>query len=166
MTLTDRGKRISDAKRRTSRWGGASAEYRAEFTVWYNMIQRCTNERHPNYRRYGDRGITVCRRWLRSFWAFLADVGRRPSAAHSLERGNNDKGYSPSNCVWATSAQQRRNTSRNFNVTHDGVTKCAADWAKQLGMTAEGFKARVRRWGVELAFSTPVRRREVVQCHQ
>jgi hypothetical protein len=83
---------------------GASATYE----TWKGMVQRCTN---PNDRRrwenYGGRGITVCERWLK-FENFLADMGERPKGL-TLDRKNNDKGYSKANCRWATRSEQMRN---------------------------------------------------------
>ncbi len=75
---------------------------------WCNLIQRCTNPKHPKHKDYGGRGITVCRRWLK-FENFLADMGEKPAPRMSVERTNNDKGYSPSNCIWATNKVQANN---------------------------------------------------------
>lgn len=82
-----------------------------EYAAWGAMIQRCTNPRHPRWKYYGARGITICQRWRDSFPAFLADMGPRPSAGHSLDRVNNDGHYEPSNCRWATWPEQRANRS-------------------------------------------------------
>lgn len=71
--------------------------------------QRCTNPNDQNWRRYGGRGITMCDRWLSSFENFLSDLGRRPAADYSLDRVDNERGYSPDNCRWATASEQARN---------------------------------------------------------
>jgi len=75
------------------------------------MKDRCLNKSAPAYAAYGGRGIRVCKRWQKSFQAFLKDVGRRPSTNHSLDRINNNtkRGYCPSNVRWATKRQQARN---------------------------------------------------------
>lgn len=75
------------------------------------MIQRCTNPNNPAWRLYGGRGITVCARW-RDFPAFLADMGERPNGL-TLDRIDNDRGYEPGNCRWATWSEQRSNQRRN-----------------------------------------------------
>jgi hypothetical protein len=80
-----------------------------EMNAWKALIQRCVNQRNPQYRNYGGRGITVCVRWLESFENFLADMGRRPSADHSIDRINNDGHYEPGNCRWTTGEVQRQN---------------------------------------------------------
>jgi hypothetical protein len=80
-----------------------------EYTCWRNIKARCLNQRHPAYADYGGRGIAVCPAWRDSFKVFLADVGSRPSAAHSLDRIDNDRGYEPENCRWVTIDVQARN---------------------------------------------------------
>ena len=77
------------------------------YVAWSNMWARCTNPKRRDYKNYGGRGITVCDTW-KSFEAFLADMGDKPQNK-SLDRINNDKGYAPENCRWATSSEQRRN---------------------------------------------------------
>ena len=72
------------------------------------MKQRCGNTNHPDYQEYGGRGITVCQAWRESFDAFYADMGDRPEGC-SLDRINNDLGYSPENCRWADKWQQANN---------------------------------------------------------
>jgi hypothetical protein len=89
------------------------------YETWKAMRQRCLNPRNPSYPRYGGRGITICDRWL-SFENFLTDMGERPEGK-SLDRINNDLGYSPNNCRWATNKEQSRNR-RSCVYVQDGVT--------------------------------------------
>jgi hypothetical protein len=73
------------------------------------MKTRCLNPNTDDFKHYGGRGISICDRWLDSYEAFLADMGRRPSAKHSIDRINVDGNYEPGNCRWATASEQRRN---------------------------------------------------------
>jgi len=86
------------------------------YNSWAGMVQRCTNPNSTKYADYGGRGITVCERWKNSFGDFLADMGERPNGL-SIERVDNDKGYSPENCVWADNFAQARNTRRTSRIT-------------------------------------------------
>ena len=79
-----------------------------EYAAWKNMKSRCLNANTPQYKHYGARGITIDPTWM-DFLVFLADMGLRPSPKHSIERKDNNKGYSKGNCVWATKATQNRN---------------------------------------------------------
>ncbi len=135
--------------------------YTPERNVHMMMLQRCYNPKHDAYPDYGGRGIAVCTRWLGKdgLANFYADMGPRPDG-HKIDRIDNDGPYSPENCRWATEAQQQRNTSRNVNITWDGRTMCAKDWAKEKGMSYQTFLYRVEVWGVELAMTEPVRRKK------
>lgn len=119
---------------------------------WLGIRQRCNDPNHVRYERYGGRGITVCERWS-SFENFLADMGEPPQGA-SIERIDNDKGYSPDNCIWATSKQQSRNQSRARFYEFDGKNQCISDWAKDLGINEASLRERLSKWSVEKALST------------
>jgi hypothetical protein len=79
------------------------------YGAWQSMKSRCLNPNHKRFNDWGGRGIKICKRWQDSFENFLEDMGEKPTKDHSLERINNDKGYSPDNCKWATKLEQSQN---------------------------------------------------------
>jgi hypothetical protein len=136
--------------------GASTSEYRA----WCSMISRCTLATGKSWANYGGRGITVCKRW-RKFENFLADMGPRP-AGTTIERIKNNKGYSPSNCRWATRAEQARNTRRTRFITYRKATKCVSDWAGYFGLTQSTMYYWLGRYGeAEAMRRLAARKREV-----
>lgn len=95
-------------------------ERKSEYNTWYNMRMRCTNPKEIGFKRYGERGISVCKRWLNSFVDFYSDVGPKPTPKHSLDRIDNDGNYEPGNVRWATATEQARNRPKkscNDNIS-------------------------------------------------
>lgn len=126
-----------------------------EYISWASMRQRCNDQNHRWYKRYGGRGIRVCDRWS-SFAAFLADMGARPSGCR-LERIDNDGNYEPGNCRWASHLEQMRNTSCNVRVSVGGEEMIAADWAEAKGMKRGTLGYRLRSgWDPRKAVEAPV----------
>ena len=105
------------------------------------MKRRCQNPKTRNYHNYGGRGIAVCERW-QLFENFYEDMGDPPKGM-TLERVDNDKGYSPENCVWADHETQMRNTRKTRNITINGETKCVAEWAEKLGVNPNTIYGRL-----------------------
>jgi hypothetical protein len=131
-----------------------------EHKRWKGMIGRCHNPNQSNYSCYGGRGIKVCERWLgpNGYQNFLADMGRRPSDKHSIDRIDVNGDYCPENCRWATRTQQNNNTRRNIVLTHAGRSMTMAEWSREVGMPPTMIKQRLKRgWSVEEALTTPVR---------
>lgn len=137
-------KLAADARRRHGMCGTPT------YRTWHTMLRRC-----KTHIGYISRGITVCRRWL-NFVNFYVDMGEKP-AGLTLERKNNKRGYSPSNCVWATYAAQNANTSHNLILTLNGRSQCAAVWARELGMDPKTLRQRkYHGWSDKDALTVPL----------
>jgi hypothetical protein len=116
------------------------------------MWQRCTNPNFPGYENYGGRGIKVAPRW-KHFEKFVQDMGARPSENFTIERMDNDKGYSPANCKWATRTTQCLNR-RKFKNNTSGFTGVVQIKGRfEARMDFEHVRYRIGRFdSAELAF--------------
>lgn len=126
------------------------------YRLWAKMMERGKGQCCPE--NYVDRGITVCPEWYK-FENFYRDMGDCPKGL-SLDRIDNDKGYFPGNCRWATSSQQARNKRTTWRVTYKGETLPGYDLAERHGLEGKCFYSRVHvlGWPVEKALLTPVRK--------
>lgn len=121
------------------------------------MRARCHNPKSNDYALYGARGIAVCERWRDSFENFLADMGHKPTARHSIDRINNDGNYEPSNCRWATATEQSRNRRCVRSIVIDGVSMCVSAWAEVASVRACTIRSRLNAgWTPKDAVFTPV----------
>lgn len=119
-----------------------------EYWVRRAMLARCYNKKHPAYPRYGGRGILVCRRWRMSYTKFIEDMGRRPSSQYTIERINNDKGYSPSNCKWATRKEQQNNRSSVTLVWYKGEYLNFIEFSNAAGILPGTLRYRMKKHGL------------------
>lgn len=134
--------------------GGFSPEYHS----WSSMVQRCTNPKRESFEHYGGRGIKVCERWL-VFENFLADMGRRPEGM-SIDRKDNDGDYEPSNCRWADTTTQARNSKQVVWVEIDGVTKRLVEWCEDRKISINTVRCRVKKHNMTYAeaIMSPIQR--------
>jgi hypothetical protein len=128
-----------------------------DYGIWWRMVERCRNPKSRDFPAYGGRGITVCERWQK-FVNFTADMGPRP-AGLSIDRIDNNKGYEPDNCRWATPTEQANNTRSNRILTAFGKSMTIAQWERELGLAPGILDQRIRvlRWPTEKALTTPRR---------
>lgn len=124
----------------------------AEYNAWCNMKARCTNPNNPQYKDYGGRGITFCPEWA-VFKQFLNDMGPKPEGL-TLERVDNEKGYSPTNCEWRPMLENCNNRRTSKLVEFNGVVKSLADWARVAGITRGTMTFLMKQgWPLERAFA-------------
>lgn len=118
---------------------GKEKEYRS----WCSMKTRCTNPNHEAYNRYKNKGI--CDRWLGEdgFKNFYEDLGPRPDG-YTLDRIDNNKGYSPDNCRWSSIKEQGNNRNDNIRIEYNGEEHTIAEWAEKAGLKYTTLHERLR----------------------
>lgn len=116
----------------------------AEYMIWCGIKSRCLNENSQAYERYGGRGISMDPEWIESFSKFYSDVGPRPGPEYSIDRKDNNLGYTPGNCHWVTDTEQCNNRRSNKMIEYLGETKSMADWSRHLGVGYIALSKRLR----------------------
>lgn len=130
------------------------------YAEYIDMRKRCRPD-YKNHKRYYDRGIDMCDEWkgengVHAFFLWAQNSGYRDDL--TLDRIDNDKGYSPDNCRWATVKEQANNRSTTVKVTRNGVTKSLAEWADEVGIKRGTLYRRLHVYGydIEKALTEPV----------
>ena len=111
------------------------------YRIWVGMHQRCYNKNSNQYHKYGGRGIKVCKRWHK-FENFLEDMGEPPEGM-SIDRKNNNRGYTPANCRWTNPRKQANNRRTNVYINYDGKKQTIAEWAREYDIPYHVIKHRV-----------------------
>lgn len=129
--------------------------------TWYHMKSRCYNKNDVAYHNYGGRGITVCDEWIGengfiNFYNWAITNGHSDDL--SLDRIDNNGGYSPENCRWATKKEQARNRRSNRYLPYNGVTKLISDWSYEVGISQKTISDRIDKfgWSIERALTEKV----------
>ncbi len=123
------------------------------YTIWIDMVRRCTNPKIKQYKNYGGRGIKICEEWL-NFETFFNDMGDRPEGM-SLDRINSDGDYCKENCRWVDNMTQQSNKRNNTYVEFNGERNTLAQWGRILDMDPKLLRSRIFRskWPIEKAFN-------------
>jgi len=128
------------------------------YHVFQCMKDRCFNKKSLLYKYYGERGITICNKWLKNYelfqqWAY--DNGYKSGL--SIDRINNNGNYEPSNCRWANAKTQNNNLRSNRFITLNGKTKTLTQWAEIIGIKAMTLTKRIENgWDIEKALTVKV----------
>jgi len=142
-----------------------NSEYKAEwlaknplYNVWRGMKKRCMLKENKDFSRYGGRGIEVCKRWM-DYKSFEEDMLPGYKKGLQIDRVDNNKGYSPSNCRWATLYQNNGNKRNNRVVKCNGLTNTVSKWARLLNINVGTLWRRIDtyRWPIEKALITSVK---------
>lgn len=134
--------------------------YTRLYTIWKNVKSRCNNPKSINYKDYGGRGIVCCKEWMdfETFYQWAMANGYKEGL--TIERIDNDKGYNPENCRWATLLEQARNKRSNHFLIYKGEARTISEWEEYLGMHRGTLNQRIAKgWSVRRAIETPVRKR-------
>ena len=129
------------------------------YNIFSQMLNRCNNQNNTNYKDYGGRGITVCNEWLvyQNFKAWALANGYADDL--TIDRIDNDKGYSPENCRWATRKEQNGNRRNNRLITFEGETKTLSQWATDKNISRDVLRSRLDMdWTVEDVLTKPVKK--------
>jgi hypothetical protein len=134
------------------------------YRVWKSMHERCYDPNHQRYYCYGERGITVCKRW-HDVNNFISDMAEGYQKGLQIDRRDNDKGYSKENCHWVTRTQQARNKSSNVQITFNGETHCLKEWSQITGLIYGTLVERIQvlGWPPEKALTQPARKGNYVR---
>lgn len=130
------------------------------YHVWWGMMQRCYNPGHHNFKRYGARGIEVCAQWhtVENFVEWANETYDSEKHHKTLDRIDNNNGYSPENCKWSTPKEQSNNRRNTSIITLNGVSKSLSEWCDEYDMPVSvvGSRIRVMHWDAEKALTTPI----------
>lgn len=128
------------------------------YHVWESMRLRCYASGNKKYYYYGGRGITVCDEWRNNFIAFQEwSLSHGYQEGLTIDRIDNNQGYSPDNCRWVTRAIQQRNMRRNVVITYQGKTQVLKDWCDELGLRYKTIQNRiVKGWDKVRAITEPI----------
>lgn len=128
------------------------------FSIWVNMRDRCNNEKNKRYKRYGGRGIKVCKEWQDNYLSF-ANWARENGYSDllTIDRIDVNGNYEPNNCRWADMKTQQRNRTDNRLIKLDGETKTLAEWCEIYGNNYSMVYNRISEmgWDEEKAIKTP-----------
>jgi len=118
------------------------------------MLHRCNDTKHKFFSHYGGRGINVCNRWIK-YENFVEDMLPIWKQGLSIERIDNDNGYSPENCRWANPTEQANNRRNSTQIIYNGETRTLAQWIKKLGLKSSTIRQRyyVYHWNIDKCFS-------------
>lgn len=160
-TIVSCGCYARDIRRQRHLKHGESKKDRTRlYVIWCDIRQRCYRKSAIDYARYGGRGITVCEEWLGDNgyvcfrnWALQNGY----TSELTIDRIDNNKGYSPDNCRWVTAQEQANNRRSNHIVEYKGRAQTISQWSRELGISKSKIYYRLVKlgWSIEKTLTTP-----------
>lgn len=130
--------------------------YTKLYDTWCNMRRRCYDVKNKHYADYGNRGITVCDEWQEFIPFYNWAIKNGYKEGLTIDRIDNDKGYNPENCRWATSIMQANNRRNVHLITYKGETLSLKQWCVKLGLNYSSIKRRYYNgWNIAEMFEAP-----------
>lgn len=116
------------------------------YDIWRAMKQRCYYKKNVCYKDYGGRGITVCEEWLHNFQAFYDwAMANGYEENLTIDRKDVNGNYEPSNCRWATNAEQATNKRNSRYIKYRGELKTLSEWSKVTGIDQKTISYRIEK---------------------
>lgn len=142
--------------------------YKQIKTIYYAMRQRCYNSHNAEYERYGGRGIQICSEWQKFDNFYNWSIKKGYEEGLTIERIDNNRGYVPDNCRFATRAEQNRNTSRNNRVIDEktGNVLVTAEVARLIGVSRSTAAKWYRKEGLRTLHEFMIRVDEICLCNR
>lgn len=127
------------------------------YRIWGAMKNRCNNPKQKEYQHYGGRGITVCDEWLHDFQAFYDwAMANGYKDGLTIDRIDNNKGYSPDNCRWATYEEQSNNKNNTIYISYNNEKHTIKEWENITGIPSKVIYWRIKhKWNTAKALTTP-----------
>lgn len=127
------------------------------YRIWNLMIQRCENIKSSHYDRYGGRGIFVCEQWHKFIEFYNWAISNGYNENLTIDRIDNNKGYSPDNCRWVTIKEQQNNRENNRKFMINGELLTVSKIAEKYNIKYNSLMSRIKRgWSIEKAVTTPI----------
>lgn len=127
------------------------------YSIWTGIKRRCNNKNDISYQRYGAKGIKICQEWNDAFMNFWGDMKDTYFDGATIDRIDNNKGYSKDNCRWVTYKEQANNKSNVKLLEYNGKKMNMKDWDNYLKLKPNSVRNRIKNldWNLEKALSSP-----------
>lgn len=129
------------------------------YITWRNMLRRCYYPKDKSFCRYGAKGIKVCEEWhdYEKFKEWATQNGYSDDL--TIDRIDNNKGYYPHNCRFASAKSQANNRGTTLKIEYNGLVKSASEWGEIVGISAKTIRKRLSNgWSASDALTKPAKK--------